>query len=269
MIVAATDFRPRADRAIDRALALGKQLDQEVTLVHALDNSPTKKSELEQLENKMREILPAGQAEPHFAFPEGKAPEAIAQVASDIDASLVVLGPARHNSLTDYILGNAVDYAVRHCEPPVLVVKKRPRADYRRIMIATDFSEPSKHAIAAAAQMFPGAELHLLHCYHVPFAGFQGSDDTRRQYAGEEDAKFVEFTKEVSEELSITFTRHLVHRSLHEAICEVVDEENIDLIVLGSRGESGFRHATLGSQANAALLTTPIDTMIVSPVSAG
>jgi len=46
---------------------------------------------------------------------------------------------------------------------------------------------------------------------------------------------------------------------IHEALAR----DNPDLLVLGTTGSSGFRHATLGSQANAMLAGAAIDTLMV------
>ena len=54
-------------------------------------------------------------------------------------------------------------------------------------------------------------------------------------------------------------------RVIIERMAWLVEEQGVDLLVLGSHGESGFRHATLGSQASELLRTSSVDTMVVSP----
>jgi nucleotide-binding universal stress UspA family protein len=44
---------------------------------------------------------------------------------------------------------------------------------------------------------------------------------------------------------------------------DVMAETGADLLVVGSHGESGFRHATIGSVANMMLEMSELDTLMV------
>lgn len=267
-ILAATDFSARADRAIDRALLLGEQLGREVILAHVVDAGPDAVINQAALDRQMADCLQSKAAIARFIYPRGKIGAALASAAEAEQADLIVIAVARHNAIGDYILGTAVDHVLRHCRQPVLVVKRRAHAPYRSIGIATDFSEPSLSALVQAAELFPDLPLHLIHAYRVPFEGWQKAEPVRDQIRDASAAVFTEFMARVPADIAARVIKHLAYGDPHTAINTVVEAEQLDLLVLGSHGESGFRHAMLGSQANALLATSTLDTMVISPVTA-
>ncbi|MEL7444832.1 MAG: universal stress protein, partial [Pseudomonadota bacterium] len=192
-IVAATDFSARADRALDRALMLGIERGCGVRVVHALDYIEAEKADWTDLDLRMRECIGETECTTDFTFPEGSPPRAIARAGEADDVDLIVIGPARYNSIGDYFIGTAVDYVLRNTTKPVLVVKQRPRSRYKHIIAGTDFSEGSAHAIVKAAEMFPDAQIHIVHAWHVPFEGFQRDGHVAGQVEEDEQRVFGKF----------------------------------------------------------------------------
>ncbi|MBH5321068.1 universal stress protein [Aurantiacibacter sediminis] len=264
-IIAGTDFGPRADRAIDRAIALGEQLGREVIVFHARDLPPYSTDDGHDLDAQLREVLPRGAQGVQFAYKSGSPPHAIGEYADEKNAELIVLGVARHNSIGDYFLGTAVDNCIRRTDLPVLVVKKRPQREYETIAIATDFSEFSVRAARWAAEMFPDAKLHLLHAFHVPYAAWNNAAYVTEEISGYAREKMDEFMKALPDEVQSRITTHVEKGMLTSAINTLIAREGIDLVVLGSHGETGFRHATIGSQANSLLTSSIADTVIIGP----
>lgn len=265
-IIAATDFSSRADRAVDRAIMLGKELSFDVDLLHVIEYAPAQTVDVKALDRKMRQIMPEGADLPvRFVYPQGAVPAAIAEHAEEVDAPMIVIGVARHNSIGDYILGTAVDRVIRGTSVPVLVVKNRPRKPYGKVLLATDFSEPSKRAIEWAAATFPEAELHLLHAYHVPFGAWNQAPYVAEEMEKEAGERLAAMVREMPEELAQRFTVHVRKGNLCAAVNALIEEAGIDLVALGSQGESGFRHATIGSQASAVLENAKADTVVIAP----
>lgn len=117
-IVVGTDFRAEADRAIDRALELAKEWGSEVVLVHALDPALGDPPTRGELDKRMRSVLPDSDIEVTFRYPIERADYAIASVAKEEGASLIVLGEARFNSIKDFLLGTRASGAplTSYCE---------------------------------------------------------------------------------------------------------------------------------------------------------
>jgi nucleotide-binding universal stress UspA family protein len=264
-IVVATDLSARSDRAIDRALLIGREQSRPVIVVHVVESKHPNAEELAQCEALVRSVLPEPETGAEIVLPCGPAPDAIAQTAQERRAALLVAGVARLNQLRDYITGTAVDRILRAATMPVLVVKTRPHRPYRRLLAATDFSEPSKEAILAAARLFPDARIEVLHAYHVPFEGWQNTDDVREEFRQTKQAELDRFLADP--ELAAIGQERLSGRicygSLENAVSSAIAEMASDLLVLGTHGESGFRHATIGSNANTLLDRAPVDTLMV------
>lgn len=268
-IIAATDFKPRADRAIDRAIALGQQLGRNVTLFHARNLPVGKSGEAHGLDAKLAEVLPAGDHEIDFAYEFGNVPQVIAEFAEKELATLLLVGVARHNSFGDYVLGTAVDVIVRNTSRPVLVVKKRPQGDYSKIAIATDFSLPSRAAAIWAAEMFPEAKLFVHHAFTIPYGAWNKAEYVRREITEYTEHEMRSFLRSLPEDVQSRVTSSIEEMPLVESVNALIEREAIDLVVIGSHGETGFRHATIGSQANVLLSSTSADTVIIAPCVAG
>ena len=67
--------------------------------------------------------------------------------------------------IKDLLLGPTVKKIVRKGDRPVSVVKWSVRIAYRRILVATDFSDQSGQALKLAIRVAPRARYHLLHAY--------------------------------------------------------------------------------------------------------
>ncbi len=267
-IAVATDFSARADRAIDRALQISKSQDHKLCVLHALDVIDADKADWSELDRKMRATVGSGETagEIEFVYPEGSAPKAICRVSEERDAAMLLVGPARYNSLGDYFLGTAVDYVLRNTTRPVLVVKNRVRGAYENIVAGTDFSEASAYAIVKAARMFPNAKLHIVHAWHVPFEGWNKDAYVADEMVEGETGKMNAFLEKLTAEeprLSEATTQ-LVRGNPIQAIRDGLGRDPNALVVLGSHGSSGWRQAAIGSVTSDLLRFVEADMLVVN-----
>lgn len=264
-VLIASDLSPRSDRAVDRALLLGEATGRPVRLVHARE--PSLEADVAQeLERLARDTLPGTGHDPEIVMPVGPAPDVIARVADEIDAALVVCGVARFNGIGDYFTGTAVDHVIARGHRPVLVVKQRPHKPYAKVLVAVDFSDHSAHALAVAAELFPEAELHGVHAYHVPFEGFQKAAYVKDELEAELTGKMHRFL--ARPELAGAADRvelKLEYGGVGKAIRTALERVRPDLLVAGTHGMSGWRRATIGSIASDLLHWAPVDTLVVPP----
>lgn len=275
-IIVATDFTSRADRAIDRALQLGRDTDRCLRFVHAVEPDARKTPDRAELERRMEQCVgyPEGTDQGggpiEFAFPEGSAPKAIARECETEGSQMLIIGPARYNSLGDFFIGTAVDYVLRNTAKPVLVVKKRVRDHYQQIVAGTDFSAASAHAIIEAARLFPEAKIHICHAWHVPFEGFNRDDYVAREMESEEAAKLAKFVELIAEREPrlAEATTSLMRGGAYQAVNQALEEHPGALVVVGSHGASGFRKAALGSNTNDLLRFLDADMLVVNTQAA-
>lgn len=264
-IIATTDFEARADRAIDRAIALGRETGRGVIVFHGRTLDPGAEEDAHAISERIKSVLPTDPGEVELATEIGPVPQKIAQLAEEQTADLIVMGVAKHTSLGDYILGTVVDDVIRRTSRPVLVVKQRPHAAYRRIAIATDFSSFSQAATDWAATFFPDAELHLLHAFHMPYQAWNNAAYVSKELERHASHEMASFVADMPEDVAKRTKTHIAKGTVAGTMQRLIISKEIDLVVLGSHGETGFRHATIGSQAHDLLTSVPVDTVIVSP----
>lgn len=262
-ILAATDLSARSDRAVDRAFLLGEQLSRPVCIVHVLE--PEEEAAAGEVEAKIRETLPPGSEKVEVFTPSGNTPEAVAEVAEECGAAVICAGPARFNSLKDFILGTAVDYIAREASCPLLVVKQRPHGSYDSVIFATDFSDNSRQALIRTAMLFPEARFHLLHAFHVPYAAWNKAEHVREELRSEEQAEMDKFIAALGDEagLSRRVDGRVERGNLFGGIYDTAKETQSKLVAFGTHGESGFRHATIGSVASELLTNLTLDSLMV------
>lgn len=271
-IAVATDFSPRADRAIDRAKLLAKQMDGQLCFIHATNGPSNETPDLDRLERKMRLVTGLSGTEENvtFLYPSGDAPKAIGSTCDEQDADILLLGPARYNSFGGFFLGTAVDHILRNTQKPVLVVKARPNDDYDEIIAGTDFSPGSAHAILTAAKMFPGARFHIVHGWHVPFQAFNTDAYVAEEIEAEARGYMDRFVTELKarEGGLASATSQLFRGDAVEALRQSLASRPTSLVVAGSHGTSGFKQATIGSVTSELLRFLDADTVVINSADA-
>ncbi|HVM23212.1 MAG TPA: universal stress protein [Sphingomicrobium sp.] len=265
-ILVATDLSARSDRAVERALLLGRQLGRGVTLLHVLEGDA-------QLDHEQEERL-RGIVETEFGlsgqpvevrFEKGDVPEAIAGFAEREDCALVVTGVARFNDVRDFVLGTAVDYLVRKSPRPVLVVKRRARQPYQRLVVATDFSPASARALLLSAELFPDAKLKLVHAYRAAFEAFLERDSTAEFVRDEAEEAIGKQVAELPEAFRPRVETVVEEGRVEAVLARQVNELGGELLVLGSWHRRRHAHF-MGSEDSWAMPgIEPCDLLIVRP----
>lgn len=262
-ILLASDFSARSDRPLDRALQLAEQWRAPLVIAHVVEKG--ERGLMARVAERLRADLPEAARQAELVVESGSAPKVLARIADERRSSLIVTGVARYNSLGDYALGTAVDHIIRNASTPVLVVKCRAARPYRRLLVATDLSDCSRAALLKAMELFPDAEVTLMHAYHVPFEGLLKSDqvqaDVREDACRQLDAFLAH--PAVGPQYRERIEALLVEGEIEDAVAQTLRERDIDLLVMGAHGRSGFFHATIGSQAENLLRISDADTLVV------
>ena len=142
----------------------------------------------------------------------------------------------------------------------------------KKILVATDFSEPSDAALAYGRELARtfGAALTVVHVVDEVMSRGYGLDggvmlsDPQYQIQVEADARRRLDAAIEGEDHAITATaRVLMSRSPASAIVSYADESNIDLIVMGTRGRGGVAHLLMGSVSERVVQTAPCPVLTV------
>jgi len=127
-----------------------------------------------------------------------------------------------------------------------------------RILVPTDFSEPSEAALAYArmlARQF-GATFHLLHVIETPFATGAFSSEI---YIPETPGLITELMQQAklklarrllpSDKALYKATKEIIVGQPAKTIVQYAAEQKFDLIVMGTHGRTGLGHLLMGSVA--------------------
>ena len=274
-ILLATDLSCRCDRALDRATALAAEWNARLVVLHALQE-PARISDLpswrrppdpsQAARRRVYEDLRGAEGvKIDVIVDRGDPPSVILETAERLGCDLIVTGMARDETLGRVLLGDTVEKLARKANAPVLVVKSRPRGPYRNVIVATDFSEGSRHAFEVALAMLPQAQMTLFHAVEVPFEGL--IDDKMEARAAAENQARAECQAFLAATPAVAASKRPV-----EVVCEcgevgallqdLAQTRGADLVVLGTEGHSGLASVLLGSVARYLLNALSIDTLV-------
>ncbi len=142
------------------------------------------------------------------------------------------------------------------------------QAPPRTVLVPTDFSATADAAVTLGGAMAAAveAELHLLHVRVLMAdpALDDGHHATVEELLSATDEKVLEALKSLPAHDHPAIRHHVVRGlSIAEAILEVVSNEGIDLIVMGTHGHRGVRRLLLGSVAEEVVRTSPVPVLTV------
>ena len=278
-ILLATDLSGRCDRAMDRAAYLAKSWGARLVVLNVLEPEydlagPAGTADLPSWRRppereavvaaQMRRDLPGDLQGAEIRVVEGAAVATIEAVAREIDAELIVTGIARDETFGRYLLGSTVERLARQTPVPLLIVKNRLRL-YGEVLVATDFSSPSQHALTAAAQFFPGTPLTLLHAWEFPFAGLMDRPALRREWTAMEKEGCDTFVAQsrLSQDQRQDLQVLVEHGSPDTIVSAYMRDKRVDIVVVGTHGRSGVFDVRLGGTAKRILNGAPGDVLLI------
>ena len=181
-IVAATDFSTDAGNAVRRGAMLARLHGLELELLHVVSRSSLDAVRewvrqppdfADRLVADARRLLEESAAS--IGTP-ATARVAVGDVLDEIQATcardcLLAIGAHGLSPLRDAILGTTAERLIARCECPILVVRRAPQEEYRKLLAAVDLLPGSENVLAIAAAIAPRATLAAAHAFHVPFEG--------------------------------------------------------------------------------------------------
>lgn len=141
---------------------------------------------------------------------------------------------------------------------------------YKKILLPTDGSKfaenAEKHALFLAEAS--GAEIIALSVVETSFSIGLPSDDTIfhiNQLLKKETEKNLEKVEKMKEEThsDVKITLEVAEGSPAEVILETIEKEDIDLVVMGSSGKSGFDRFIMGSVAEKVVKAAECSVLVV------
>lgn len=141
---------------------------------------------------------------------------------------------------------------------------------FKKILCAVDFSDPSRNAMRAAAELARSAQatLVLMHVWQPPLwttdYGIELPNDALQEARGVEESTLAAWRAEARQLGVGEVTTKLVRGvPWDEIVGAARDDKAIDLIVLGTHGRTGLRRALIGSVAERVVRHAPCTAMVV------
>jgi nucleotide-binding universal stress UspA family protein len=213
----------------------------------------------------------------------------IAAAAWELKADLVVVTTHGFTGLKHVLLGSVAERVVRHAPCPVLVVREEQREfvptaapapgsevppaveeplRLERLLVPVDFSEPSRAALGYAGQLARQfqARLRLVHVTELPYLDAHLADvDTRafEESARQSSAEQLERLVASQREAGLTVETRLLTGAAWNETVRAAQEDQTQLIVAGTHGYTGLKHALLGSTAERIVRHAPCPVLIV------
>ena len=279
-ILLATDLSARCDRALDRAVQIAREWGAELAILHVVE--PRGSSELvrdlpgsargdHRIELARREILdgmPTQDVKFSIAVEEGETADIVLRTAESQRVDLIVVGTARFEPWGRMMMGSTVDALARRANVPILVVKTRAKRPYERVVVATDFSDASRHALEEASRMLPDAHLTLFHAFDVPHAALADGrvgDRARGELTEKECREFVA-SADVTDDRRRTLGIVIEPGRPAPLLLQYAQSQPVNLIVVGSRGQNAVVQLFLGSTAENILNGVRCDVLVVPAV---
>ncbi len=276
-ILLATDLSPHADRALARAALMARgdsQGGNGLAVVHVvgkeLRTGPALEAALAEAKAYLGEELaeadlPDGLAVTPLTRAGDAGPEIVA-AAREAGSRLVVLAAPHADLLVEIFRRSVLHHVVRHAPCPVLVVRRRARQHWRRIVVGVDLSLPSRRALEAALRLLPGeamaqAELTVVHARLTAMPPAEVAE----QRARVEDMLTAALARLAAEGRQAPASAQAVSvpGGPEGVLAAEVRQRRAELAVVGTMGLTGAANLLLGSTAETLLATLPCDVMAV------
>ncbi|WP_374570853.1 HAD-IC family P-type ATPase [Phenylobacterium sp. J426] len=273
-ILVAYDFSPGADRALRRATLLAKTSGAGILLAHAADEAATAEAGREteaSLTALAKTIRSVDGVACEIRIIAGRAPETIAHLGANVGADLIVSGPPRANAVRNLFLGTTAGRSAKGGRAPVLVAAGVPSGVYRRALFATDLSQGSADAAAAARGLglLDRSRLAALYAFPAPAVGLMRRTPTPRAdfaaYMAEEASRSREALRAFLDRHGISADQQLVEPiDVNAAVVvrAIARRVRADLIVIGAGGRSDLETVLLGSVATSILAAADRDVFL-------
>jgi nucleotide-binding universal stress UspA family protein len=140
--------------------------------------------------------------------------------------------------------------------------RKTKIAQIRNVLVPIDFSPPSLEAVEFALPLIAkfGADLHLVHVFEpdYPITALVAMPLVLPEL--EINRSVHRHLRDVAKKYSIELSRENIHALRgrpFEEICRLARDIDIDLIIIATRGNTGFKHLLLGSTAERVVRYSP------------
>lgn len=136
----------------------------------------------------------------------------------------------------------------------------------KKILFPTDFSDNANKALQYAMNFanFFDSELHVLHVYdaRTTTGSFKSVTTIMREEAEEDMNKTIQTASELIVGKTVLKPRIIKGRAI-DVICNLAEQEKMDLIIMGTQGASGLIEVFLGSNTSGVMTSTTVPILAI------
>ena len=278
-IIVGIDIFAESNNVLKRALMVAKRNKAELFLIHAVQTpwfsvpsyfgskeiSVDIEGITKKIEKKIKVLNKEYKVPYSILVREGEADNILRYEAKLLKADMIIIG-ANTKSKKKF-LGTTAEKVAHQSHLPVLIVKNSAKAPYKNIVASTDFQAQSKQSILFAKNIFPAAKINAVYSTEVIYVEgpytVVGRDFVQYNEMAKASAK--KDLKDLMKDLSIEKGKIIDEgANSKEVLLKYINKGSYDLIVVGSRGTTGFK-ALLGSMASSILRETSTDVLVYVP----
>lgn len=282
-VIAASDLSDMSERVATRAARVAGKIGVSGQLLHVIEANVLDAIRhrigaaevLEKLRAQAAAVLQAQSERVAAHTGQTLAPQVLegnvldSLLQSTPEDALLVLGAKGQSALHDMILGTTARHALYRRQGPVLVVKAEAGQDYRRVMVATDFSAHALRALRRAKQLFPGSQMEVVHVI---------SDllENRMSYAAVNEELIHEYQRKARSRAEQDMQQFMTDAGIDadrvstrletgdpgRVLPALVQKLGVDLIVTGKQGRTVLSDRLLGSVSQHLLQKSAADVLV-------
>ncbi|MDH5769240.1 MAG: universal stress protein, partial [Nitrospirota bacterium] len=193
---------------------------------------------------------------------EGDPAHEIVRLADEGKFSTIIMARRGLSKIAGLFMGSVTSKVIGHAPCNVLVVPLSAKDKIENILIATDGSRYSTAAALQAIEIAKRSGANLIVTSVVPSETGVPLDivqsEMQRELIAEEELKEAEknvrHVKELAEKEGLNIPGLVLAGRPYEAIVETAKQKDIDLIVIGSHGKTGFERLFMGSVAERVII---------------
>ncbi|MBE2224603.1 MAG: universal stress protein [Anaerolineae bacterium] len=198
----------------------------------------------------------------------GKPDKAIIEYAREHAIDLIIMSTHGRSGITRWSFGRTADKVLRRSPCPTVILRSEhviKPDQFKRILLPLDGSRLAERVLEPAMEMVKaiGVELFLLQVVEKgSFYGF-GHDEA---HVDEEVDAAITYLAELRERAippEVTVHTHAAVGSAADVIVDYAAEQAIDLILVSSRGNSGFDSWMFGSVAEKVMKGAPCAILVI------
>ncbi|WP_256300602.1 universal stress protein [Haloarchaeobius salinus] len=276
-ILVPTDGSECATAAVGYAEDLARHYDAAVHVLHVVDsrtaeNVPQQEERglrAEAIVEEVTEEVEAADLEVEGAVRTGVPHRTILEYVEKNDIDLVVMGTHGRTGVERYLLGSVTEKVLRRSDVPVLTVRDTDDGSvhypFESVLIPTDGSDAADAAADVGLDVAAryGSEVHVVSVVDAFSMGLDVRSQLMTDALEDAAAEAVESIAGRADDSVARVEKTVGYGRPYRKLRRYVEENDIDLVVMGTHGRTGLERYLIGSVTEKIVRTSPVPVLTV------